>query len=366
MRILSNLALEVTLHGAKSLLQLQEMKAKMIVEKWYNNSNLDTFKIHDLYREFAEHELSEGRYQANHAIYRGDEKVPEELKMENPNVLQHGALPKKLRMVKLKNCFELKAINVRCMNELRSLMVEGSPKLEFIDGLHELRNLRWLVFNGCGRLKCIPDLTTLSSCLRSLHVTHCSSLESILGVENLTALLHLVLSGCSSLMAIPDLQKVKKLQLLNLSATGISDIPGIHALHELEELHLNSCNNLLQFPDLLSLPKLKKIFWRGSHVGRDGINFVESVDNRKSKRKFDEVNVDDDQCSEENSSSDKNSEKDGDCEVESTDHNDEAESEDNEENDEASTDDESEDEESGDGDYEGTNYDTCSDSGDSE
>lgn len=341
------------------MLQLQEMKAKNVVEQWQDTSN--NLRIHDLYREFAEYELQLGKYRASHVIFKNDKNIPFELRTspsEKPNLSQRHVLyemSKELKVLKLVNCSELKTVDLRYMTQLRYLVVEGCPMLKIIHGLKKLNSLAWLqwnccniflvdeplpsvlqvlrleggyyldsqgpqlqdflickppqvnlskgmkelsftkfprlerapelsslitletlIFNGCIKLKHIPDLSVLSSCLRGLHLSGCASLESIPGLENLAALLHLELSRCTSLQKIPSLQQLKKLKFLDLSATGIREISGIHALNELEELHLNSCKNLPRLPDLSGLYKLKKIFWRGCHVGRDGVMVSES------------------------------------------------------------------------------------------
>ncbi|XP_027171980.1 probable disease resistance protein At4g27220 [Coffea eugenioides] len=93
-------------------------------------------------------------------------------------------------------------------------------------------------------IKEIPDSFFRHMCgLKVLNLSRCEGItelpNSVSDSVNLTAL---ILRGCRGLMSVPPLGKLKQLRDLDLSWTGIRDLPqGWESLVNLERLNLNQC-----------------------------------------------------------------------------------------------------------------------------
>ncbi|XP_057986615.1 disease resistance protein RPV1-like [Hevea brasiliensis] len=152
-----------------------------------------------------------------------------------------------------------------------------------------LSSLFSLCFNGCKKLKSLPNSICQLKCLERLFLSGCSNLEKLPLLYGLCSLKKLFLDGTALVEIPPDIVYLSSLELLSLSDTPIEELPSsigclsslfslclngckkfkslpnsICQLKCLERLFLSGCSNLEKLPPLYGLCSLKKLFLDGT------------------------------------------------------------------------------------------------------
>ncbi|KAM7466383.1 hypothetical protein LguiB_013945 [Lonicera macranthoides] len=209
----------------------------------------------------------------------------------------------KLKVLILSNCrYFSRAPHLSAFSSLEVLELESCWMLYSVDGLEQLKLLKYLNTSGCPSLERLPDLSKLTK-LQSLNVKRYYNLIAIQGLDRLASLEYLDTSFCISLEELPDFSNSRKLKHLDIKDVDIQgldklesseylemsfsksikilpDLPnfgmlkyiGLHCCEELqdvetlrvvaeslESLDLSYCNALMNMPDLTMLKKLKKL-----------------------------------------------------------------------------------------------------------
>lgn len=119
------------------------------------------------------------------------------------------------------------------LTNLEVLSIEYNP-IQKIDGIEQLRKLRYLNLNGCGIRTGFASLASL------------------------TKLTDLNVAG-NNISNIKPIAAVKSLRYLNLTDNKIKDLSGIEGLENLEELYLTQ-NRITDLAPLMKLKKLKILY----------------------------------------------------------------------------------------------------------
>ncbi|XP_059063203.1 uncharacterized protein LOC131075238 [Cryptomeria japonica] len=118
---------------------------------------------------------------------------------------------------------------------LRSLSVEWMSNLEEMD-LKHLERLNTLHMEGCDELETMSRLSSLTG-LQSLEVEHCPNLETISGLSSLTGLRELNVSYCRGLKSLPTLARQRHLQKFTVKKCyQLQSVEGFEEWHGLESL----------------------------------------------------------------------------------------------------------------------------------
>ncbi|KAG0618777.1 hypothetical protein M758_4G091500 [Ceratodon purpureus] len=144
--------------------------------------------------------------------------------------------------------------SLRFLEVLNFLDCDGLTTIQGLSGLqHSLTKLN---LGGCRDLRRVPELGWLKA-LTHLNMS-CSGVEEIPGLEDLHLLTQLMLHGCRSLKALPHLGHLKALTYLSISYTFVEEIPGVEELLSLESLQCYA-SKLKRLPDLHHLPGLREV-----------------------------------------------------------------------------------------------------------
>lgn len=125
----------------------------------------------------------------------------------SPDLVEVGTLPNSLLELHLWYCPRLEKIEGLCgLGNLKTLEIKYCPKVEELSGLRTLRSLERLRLVKCG-VSGILDLQQLTK-LRVLKVLNCQALEELAGIEDLMLRLRaLDISGCHNLRRGEDLRQ---------------------------------------------------------------------------------------------------------------------------------------------------------------
>ncbi|KAG0579329.1 hypothetical protein KC19_4G091000 [Ceratodon purpureus] len=213
----------------------------------------------------------------------------------------------RIRVLSLRRCSKLEHADLSHFPELRYLSIQWCGKLQAVSGWEVVQKLGWLKIRYCRSyvdfppVQCLPSLrefsvvssTTwlshmipvldFSQCvrLRSLEIFYykswalnsmdlsslrflevltlwsCSGLTTIQGLSGLQhSLTKLKLVGCSALRRVPELGWLKALTHLDMSLSGVEEIPGLQDLHLLTKLNFWGCESLKALPHLGHLKAL--------------------------------------------------------------------------------------------------------------
>ncbi|XLT56741.1 hypothetical protein HN873_049345 [Arachis hypogaea] len=169
--------------------------------------------------------------------------------------------------------------------ELVEIDLSYSKIVQLWDGKKVLRLLQHLNLSFCDKLKQTPDLSgapnlktlNLHRCeelnyihpslahhksLVELNLMNCKSLETLADKLEMSSLEKLYLFSCSSLRRLPEFGKcMKQLSILNLTLTGIEELPTTPGrLGGVSELDLSGCRKLTSLPlSLACFVGLKKL-----------------------------------------------------------------------------------------------------------
>lgn len=166
-----------------------------------------------------------------------------------------------LTVLVLRACEFLESIDdIKHLNLLTVLEVSNSPFItsfsdDFFAQLSQLRSLNLSAL----RIRALPgsfyDLTDL----RWFVLKDCSQLGQLKSLGKCKNLIVLDLSGASSLTIFSEknLKTLPKLQMLNLSRSGIKSLPILHETGQLTHLILSGCRNMNRVPSLKTLTNLQ-------------------------------------------------------------------------------------------------------------
>jgi hypothetical protein len=218
--------------------------------------------------------------------------------------------PQQKRALILNRCKGLEKVDLRGLRKLRLLLITECPVLKEVTGWKYLRELGWLEIVCCKSYDHYPDLRNLPSlrefrfdryflpdcgprhdfdisqcvrlrrleilgdrlleesgdlsslnCLESLDFSCCSALSTIAGLSGLHSLANLEVSGCKALCSLPYMGHRTELVCINISRSGVEEIPGIEKLVSLKTLDCSG-SKLKRLPDLHHLPALQKVLLR--------------------------------------------------------------------------------------------------------
>jgi hypothetical protein len=245
--------------------QVECLKRRSLLESF--DMSDDSFRMHDLWREFAANEVEGGQGKARHLLYK-NEKCSGRVDMtEFPTI----------KVVKLR-ADETKdvAVDVRGLKHLKSLELFGhrGGALVKVNELGTLENLTYLRWWDAASSACIAELGRLTNLqvvdlrafggdkppdmskwtnLRILDLSDSYSLQSI-NLRNLTNLTHLDLSQCTSLESVelgdfggdklPDMGKLTNLRFLDLNNCHSLQSINLRNLTNLTDLDLSECRSL--------------------------------------------------------------------------------------------------------------------------
>lgn len=290
-------------------LQMKNLRRNSLIEDWEKNK---TFKvtIHDLYVDFAEHQIHLEESQRWCVYERNGRTLPSCLKSGPPGLrwsslvrlrLQTGSAisfpAEKLRewsnLVVLDiNLVQQKSLNLSPLNCLRSLKLKSFvlETLTWSESMEELRSVKL----SCERLVQEPDFTTCSN-LRELNIRF-SNPVGICVVGTLANTLKVLRITCWNrefppvleLGTMPSLQVVEILDNLEFSSDTIvigglsslthlrrlalknlpirGSIVGLGSLVSLEDLILSRCQALNALPGLGNLTNLQRLDVSGTAI----------------------------------------------------------------------------------------------------
>ncbi|KAG7948082.1 hypothetical protein I3843_14G129100 [Carya illinoinensis] len=145
-----------------------------------------------------------------------------------------------LEKIDFSYCKKLSKVHqsIKVLKQLQELRMSDTQIKQLWEGFVDLPNLKKLELHCCRNLIEMPD---------------CS------GAPNLEKI---AFSSCISLCKVhPSIEKLKQLQILNMSGTQIKQLwTESMVLPNLKELYLIHCKNLIEIPDLSGAPKLEKIY----------------------------------------------------------------------------------------------------------
>ncbi|KAG2671366.1 hypothetical protein I3760_14G132000 [Carya illinoinensis] len=149
----------------------------------------------------------------------------------------------KLEKIDFSGCISLCKFHssIQMLKQLQELNVYETQIKQLWEGFVDLPNLKKLDPRCCRNLIEMPDWS---------------------GVPNLEKI---DFSVCRSLCKVhPSIEKLKRLQILNMSDTQIKQLwTESMVLPNLKELYLNRCGNLIEISDLSGVPNLEKIDFSG-------------------------------------------------------------------------------------------------------
>ncbi|KAG0618736.1 hypothetical protein M758_4G088800 [Ceratodon purpureus] len=179
-----------------------------------------------------------------------------------------------LRSLEIRN-YNFPALNSMDLSSLRFLEVltfgncDGLTTIQGLSGLQH--SLTELDLEGCRVLRRVPELGWLKA-LTLLNMS-LSGVEEIPGLQDLHLLTQLKLRGCRSLKALPHLGHLKALTYLDISRSGVEEIPGAQDLHNLESLYCWG-SKLKTLPDLRHLHRLWNVSVKGTPLSLTNPDYV--------------------------------------------------------------------------------------------
>ncbi|KAM7522825.1 hypothetical protein LguiA_012727 [Lonicera macranthoides] len=174
---------------------------------------------------------------------------------------------KSLRYLNLHGCWKLEILlDLSNFKMLKKLDIASCEKLTEMQGLDRLESFDVLDMSRCESIKRLRGLSNLRM-LKRLHLCYCINLQELDEVGVLESLEHLDMTDCRSIERLPDLSKLTNLKKLILSdCEMLREVKGLSVLKSLEVLNLRNCKSMEEFPDLSNLKKLVKLricHWRG-------------------------------------------------------------------------------------------------------
>jgi hypothetical protein len=243
-------------------MQLKDLQRDGLIERWEYLTS--PFGMHELYAEFAKAEAAKEENSNNqlYLFHEGGNDVPAIMR-RSPH---HNCWPLRrvhsfnggfrklsseelrymvnVEVLKLDFCFELKSLDLRCLKSLRSLEIRGCFDLQSVEGLEDLKYLKFFRWNTCRIPRVALDLSQTVEIVE-IYGSKESEGTAIGSFEGCSGLLELTLSRHPSLEAVPDLHKLHKLEKVDFSGCcNIIEVRGLEGVCRLKHLNLQNCRSL--------------------------------------------------------------------------------------------------------------------------
>ncbi|CAN1751419.1 Disease resistance protein L6 [Linum perenne] len=125
--------------------------------------------------------------------------------------------------------------------------------------LANLTKLQRLTIKKCTQLAEVMSVERLET-LRSLSMEDCTSITKLPDLSALTNLKTLEISGCTGLTEVMGFGRLESLTELNMSGcSSVEKFMGIENLGLLEDLQMSDCTSITKLPDLSALTNLKTL-----------------------------------------------------------------------------------------------------------
>ncbi|KAG0579289.1 hypothetical protein KC19_4G088200 [Ceratodon purpureus] len=300
------------------------LELKLVNIEFSSNLNVSNLRV---YKKFVEKVL---RKNPDFDIYL---QVCENYDSVSWPEVPHSASLQPIRVLSLYGCHKLEHADLSCLPELRTLHISNCSSLRAVTGWDAVKKLGWLEIRECESyvdfppVQCLPSLREFyystyglagfemvpvpdfSQCvqLRSLEIWRynslslnsmdlsslrflevlnfweCDGLTTIQGLSGLQhSLIKLDLIHCPALRRVPELGWLKALTHLDMTWSGVEEIPGLQDLHLLTQLKLGGCRSLKALPHLGHLKALTylNISWTAIEeiLGIEELLSLESLD----------------------------------------------------------------------------------------
>lgn len=149
----------------------------------------------------------------------------------------------------------------------RILQIEDISDLDVYSDMLQRLQPNDLYFLGCDKLENVDALQTINN-LKNLHLCNCTMLQNVDGLKNHTSLRRLLLYACSSLQNIDGLGRLTELEYLDLcGCTELRKVNRLKNITSLRHISLEDCHNI-PAADLrelsAALPNTKIVFPDGT------------------------------------------------------------------------------------------------------
>ncbi|KAM7522814.1 hypothetical protein LguiA_012716 [Lonicera macranthoides] len=184
-----------------------------------------------------------------------------------------------LRVLDLSNCQGLRTLECSSFSALENLNLSECGKLCRLDGLEQLKSLRYLNMHACRDLEISLDLSNFKK-LKKLDIVCCKKLTEMQGLDTLELFDVLNMRSCVSIERLTGLSNLRMLKELNLaSCWNLRELDEVRALESLEHLDMSYCRSIERLPDLSNLTKLKKLILSGCEMLLEvkGLTVLESL-----------------------------------------------------------------------------------------
>lgn len=129
-----------------------------------------------------------------------------------------------LRTLTILHCYNLtNLVGEWDAPNLTHVTIDGCTALRSIDALAGLTNMISLTVGSCKSLDNISALHNMIS-LQQVVVTSCTGIWDICSVSSLTNLTNININGDTGIQILPDTRRLRKLQRLEFSNTGVRDV----------------------------------------------------------------------------------------------------------------------------------------------
>ncbi|KAM7522836.1 hypothetical protein LguiA_012738 [Lonicera macranthoides] len=185
-----------------------------------------------------------------------------------------------LRVLDLSLCESLGALDCSSFSALENLNLSRCRKLRRLDGLEQLKSLRYLNLSDCRELEILLDLSNFKK-LKKLGIAMCMKLTGMQGLDSLESFDVLNMSCCISVKRLRGLSNLRMLKELLLDdCRNLRELDEVGVLESLELLDMSDCISIERLPDLSKLTKLKKLDLCGCEMLREvkGLSVLKSLE----------------------------------------------------------------------------------------
>ncbi|KAM7528402.1 hypothetical protein LguiB_031812 [Lonicera macranthoides] len=171
-----------------------------------------------------------------------------------------------LRFLDLSDCWSLRTLDCSSFSALENLKLSCCEKLRRLDGLKQLKSLRYLNMHGCRDLEILLDLSNFKK-LTELDIVRCRKLTEMQGLDRLESFEVLDMTCCESVKRLCGLSNLRMLKNLNLHGCwNLRELDEVGVLESLEHLDMSDCKSIKRLPDLSNVTKLKKLYLSGCEM----------------------------------------------------------------------------------------------------
>ncbi|KAM7528411.1 hypothetical protein LguiB_031821 [Lonicera macranthoides] len=189
-------------------------------------------------------------------------------------------MAKELRVLDLSMSSGFGTLDCSSFSALENLNLRDCSELRRLDGLEQLKSLRYLNLNNCWELEILLDLSNFKK-LKKLDIARCMMLTGIQGLDGLELFDVLDMLDCKSIQRLRGLSNLRRLKRLNLQfCSNLRELDEVGVLESLEHLDMTDCRYIERLPDLSKLTKLKKLNLSGCVMLREvkGLSVLKSLE----------------------------------------------------------------------------------------